>query len=164
MANDKRVVSRREPIVVSVEGVADFAAHPLPWRKRNDLGNLISEEYIRSLNDILGDAEPTAEGAPRQVGKISLIESGMNYIAYLELAFPDNSTDDYEALDFEAIVAVLSAALEINGLDRLLFMVNPAVKGPETEPEEAEQAADGARIESLPVSSSQEFDQPSGSN
>lgn len=153
--SEKRIVSRREPIVVDVEGVGEFSAHPLPWRKRNDFGNLISEQYIASLNVILGQSKPAEEG---QVQRISLIESGLDYIAYLELAFPDMPKDDFEALDFDAVVTVLTAALEINGLDRMVFMIDPAKKGPETEPEpdEGEEADAGGKIASLPDSSSPE--------
>lgn len=164
---EKRIVSRREPIVVDVEGVGEFSARPLPWRKRNDLGDLISAEYITALNKILGQAEPLAENeakGPTQVKPISLIESGLDYTKYLELAFPDTDKSQYEALDFEAVIAVLSASLEVNGLERLGFMIDPAKKGPETEPEPDAEATDGVKIESLPDSSSPESDATNESN
>lgn len=134
MAVQTRSVTRREPIVITVDTGGKepltFEAHPLPWRKRNDLGELLLQSYSNTLNQLVAGAQSGDGIASMSVG---LFEQGLDYLGLFAIAYPNVKESALDALDFDQMVEVLSAALEVNGFDRLVHMLDPdRKKGPTT--------------------------------
>ena len=116
---DERRVTRHEPIttVVEIDGKdVTFVAKPLPWRKRNDLG----EALLRMFGDAL---DKVVQAGMDKQGM--LIDAVFDYGTVWVLAYPDGKKADFEALDFDEMVEVLTAGLLVNGLDRLAYVLDP---------------------------------------
>lgn len=139
--------TRREPIVVKFEKLT-FVASPLPWRKRNDLGEAIVKSYGAALQRSLTSTTKDADG--NEVIDFHFSESGIAYDKIIPLAFPDQNEADFADLPFEVLVdEVLEAALVVNGLERQRYMLDmgKAVVGPS---DLATASDDGPKTESSP--------------
>lgn len=139
-----RVASKREPITTTVEvddKVLVFQAKPIPrWRARNEFGNTIVALYTKAMNSFVhgynegDDFLLTGE----------LFEHAMPYDQLFDWgygSYDDYSVDNpkpepaspalheqFELLDFDSMVIVLEAALEINGLESNAYMLDPRKK------------------------------------
>lgn len=139
--------TRREPIVVKFEK-STFVAEPLPWRKRNDLGEAIVQSYGAALQQSLASTVTDADG--NEQIDLHFAEAQIAYDKIIPLAFPGNDAADFADLPFEVLVdEVLEAALVVNGLERQRYMLDmgKAVAGPELS---APGSDDGPKIESSP--------------
>src|SRR5687768_10766962 len=47
---DRRQVHRRTPTIVEFDGGIEFEVKPLPWQKRNDLGQQIIQDNVEQTN------------------------------------------------------------------------------------------------------------------
>jgi len=127
-------VTRHEPITTTVGGHT-FEAVPLPWRKRNDVGEML----IRSYNDALGKLIAGVTDAEGNVIAIegALFESLLDYDGLYALMYSPRDdtgtltgldkkqTAAFEALDFDSMIDVLAAGLTVNGLERMEHMLDP---------------------------------------
>jgi hypothetical protein len=146
----ERRVTRREPITVTVElnngKEAVFEAKPLPWRKRLDLGDMLAKMYTAGFTAELQPLRDPESGAFLGVTG-GLFEAAMDYPALFEICYTEwEITDDgeivvknppakdvqrnFNSLDFDQIVEVLSANLVVNGLDRIIHLLDPDRKTP----------------------------------
>lgn len=154
MASTDRRVTRREPITVKVDVEGQettFLAHPLPWKQRNDFGNLVLSEYSDAITRLLDKEEE--DGVVKRLTP-KLFESVMDYPKLFAVGFAGVQESDFEKLDFDQMLVVLGAALEVNGLERYSHMLDPdRVKDPATGVSEVEAPAeDGSKMESSTAS------------
>jgi hypothetical protein len=165
-----RVVSRRDPITTTVTladgSTVKFEAREIPrWRGRNDLANAIIQQYAKAMNEWLHsteiDGEILLEG--------SAFEEIIEYDRLFHLAYggyenytkekrevtppPQELLDAFERLDYQGMLDVLVAALEVNGLERQAYMLDRSKKDQRSQ-ETSVNSNDGAgqKMESLPVS------------
>src|SRR4051794_14638126 len=83
-SGESRRVTRNDPILVSLDtadGVLVIEVRELPWRKRNDLGELVLHTYQDAVNRLI---EPDGSATRVDVG---LIESLIDYQGILAIAF-----------------------------------------------------------------------------
>lgn len=167
----KHVVSRREPITTTVT-LADgrevqFAAREIPrWRARNDFANEVVLQYTAAMNEWLHsvmteDNEVLLQGqafeAVIDYGRLFHLAYG-NYEQYepqnkTVIAPPPELAKAFEELDFDGMIAVLNAALEINGLERQQYMLDRSKKDLDQPMNPPSQSGDaGPKMESSPAS------------
>lgn len=124
-AKDERVKTDGAPITTSV-GRLRFEAKPLPWRKRNELGRVIAENYTKAILAGRMDVHENPDGTQRI--DFSFSESAIDYDAILALMYPENKVGeegDFEALDFRDLIdKVMDASLVVNGLERQRHMLD----------------------------------------
>lgn len=163
MAEDKPRATRREPVTTKAGGVS-FKAVPLPWQKRNDLGDAVVAQYSLAFNNVLRSMRDENDQVIGIEG--ALFETGLDYPTLFLLAYStyeyDEKTDDlkpsdppvelrraFKMLDFEDMLEVLVGALKANGLDRLEHMLDPdRKKGPATgESASPAETSDGQKTE-----------------
>lgn len=150
MADERvRVASRREPIitVVEVDGKKlKFEAKPISrWRARNDAGNKVVAEYTKAMNAFVHGYN---EGDDFLLTG-QLFEHAMPYLDLFEAFYPDGPKDDFELLDYDSMIAVLDAALEVNDLQSQAYMLDPRKKEQRLETNSPSSSADdGAKMES----------------
>lgn len=149
---DERRVSRKEGISVHVERIdKTYTAEPLPWRKRNDFGDEVIQQYLSALNKAI---EQGKEGLIAR-----LMESEIDYEKLCKMAFPTSSPKDIENLSFHEVIAILGAALDVNDLSRQMYMLDPNLPAPMPEPGNDNGAnEDGQKTTSLEDSSLQELE------
>lgn len=144
----KHVVSRREPITVVVTGddgeEISFKAREIPlWRARNDLANEVVHQYTAAMNGWLHTAQTTDESVVLQG---DAFESLIDYDRLFLMGFgsyesytpqektitppPAELLQAFDRLDFTGMIAVLSAVLEVNGLEQQVYMIDRSKKGP----------------------------------
>lgn len=143
----ERKTTRREPISITAElangDEHKFDAKPLPWRVRNDLGEAINAMYANALNleiRALTDDDGNVTGLQG-----SMFEKVMDYPGLFIFAFSEWEIDDageakakkppskadtaaFNQIDFDQMIEVLVAALDVNGLDRLVHLLDPERK------------------------------------
>lgn len=126
-ADTDRRITRQDPITVVVD-IGDgkelsLTAVPLPWRKRNDLADLILNSSNQAFNNLVAIASGDAD-VPTTMNT-SFYDSQMDYAGILVFCYPDVKQDDLDQLSFDQIIEVIDAALHLNGLDRLGYLVDP---------------------------------------
>lgn len=141
--------TRREPIAIKI-GTHSFVAAPLPWRKRNDLGEAIVQSYGKALQQsIFSTGSKDADG--NEIIDFHFGEASIDYEAVIKLAYPDGpDMEAFDSLTFGQLVdEVLEAALVVNGLERQRYMLDlgKAALGPEPSGQTDDA---GPRIESSP--------------
>lgn len=152
---ETRIVSRREPIVIEVGGdIPDFVAEPLPWRRRNDLGVVIRDAFNAAVGIVRAMAKD--KEADADAPEVPMFESLMDYPKVGVLCYPTRSAEDFEALTFDALIAVLGAALDVNGLERVKDLLDPGRSDlpnavPPTVTLVPEPIGDGQKMESSPA-------------
>ena len=148
--SDERRVSRKEGISVHIERIdKTYTAEPLPWRKRNDFGDEVIQQYLSALNKAID------EGKEGLIAR--LMESEIKYDELVKMGFPGSSPKDVENLSFHEILALLGAALDVNDLSRQMYMLDPNLPAPMLEPGTDNGANDdGQKTTSQEDSSSQE--------
>jgi len=129
---DKRVITRQEPITVEVPAVKhEFVAKPLFWRDRLDFGNAIVTEYGKTLSQPAPHIESDDAGGSR----LAYDFIDRDYPALMRAAYPDDkplANGMTDKLDVWEMVDLLKVAMEVNGLERLVYMVDPRLKDPLT--------------------------------
>ena len=137
-----RRVTRREPITTTVVlgggKEVEFIAHPLPWRKRNDFGEALNSMYSAALNEEL-KIDTNAEGVA--VGLVGgFFDAHMDYPGLFTLGYSTYDdelnaiepaaalTKTFDQLDFDPMIEVLGAVLEVNGLERIAHLLDPERK------------------------------------
>lgn len=151
MAADQspRRATRREPIEVPTElpdgSEVVFTAKPMPWRLRADFGELINKQFTGAINKAL---EAVRDESGQFTGlEGELVERNIDYPGIFVFAFttykvsedgsiesePPSERDHAifsNLLEFDQMIAILDAALEVNGLERLGHMLDPRKKDP----------------------------------
>lgn len=171
MVADKRVrvVSRREPIITVVDlgdEKLEFVAHEIPrWRARNDFGNFIVQKYTEAMNSFV-HVEPVGDDF---LLRGQLFEKALDYGSMFRWAYGsyDSYTDEtpepeppsaellaaFEKLDWDGAIAVLEAALEVNGLEGQQYMLDPRKSVPKAPVTlESLTGESGPKMESLAAS------------
>jgi hypothetical protein len=115
----------------TADGVLVIEVRELPWRKRNDLGELVLHTYQDAVNRLI---EPDGSATRVDVG---LIESLIDYQGILAIAFPGLEPDYFDALTFSQMTSLAAEALKINGFDRMVHLVDPKESPPPTGENEA---------------------------
>lgn len=118
---ERRQVHRREPIVLTTED-GEFIANPLPWQKRNDLGEEVLQQNVAITNEAVKLFKD--EGGSILV-EAKLQEPLSDPHKVLGLAYPDKKPEDFEGLSFDEIFDLIHAALEVNHLERLWRLLDP---------------------------------------
>lgn len=145
---DERVKSRREPIEVVV-GKRLFVAKPLPWRRRNELGEAIVRSYTAVLQQSINAATSKDAEGNDQID-LHFGEGQIDYEGIIKLAFPDQKADAFDELTYgELVDDVLEAALVVNGLERQRHMLDLGKSVPGRNLSEPG-GDDGPKIESSP--------------
>ena len=127
---DGRQTTRSTPVEVKAGPDGDsFWAKPLPWRKRNDLGNQITTAYVNAINGSLR-AEETEKGEVTFSGGYR--EALFDWDGCLRAAYPDIDMAQFEPLDIFEIRELLVASCVANGL-KLEYMIDPNSRNPEPE-------------------------------
>lgn len=163
------VVSRREPVTTVVEMGDEklkFDAYEIPrWRGRNDLANELVKQYAKAMNEWLHTTEIDGEVLLEGNAFEEIIDYDQLFILCYgsynnytkdsrEVLPPDPALiEQFERLNQPAMVAVLSGALEVNGLERMAYMLDRSKKDLKTPAiSESPSESDGPRMESLPAS------------
>lgn len=129
--SERRQVHRREPIIVELDNGREFEARPLPWLKRNELGNEIVTQGVEKVNDFVRMyVEETDIGTSIPQLEMSFIDRLKDYPKILGMAYPQQPPEDFEDLSFEEIIELLVAALEVNKLDPLRPLIDPNAPSP----------------------------------
>lgn len=171
MAQEERVVSRRDPEITSAV-LADgrtfaFKAYEIPrWRARNDFGNEVVQQYTKAMNEWVHSVQTEDESI---ILAAQAFEAVMDYDKLFLMGYgwygdytldnkqitppPADVLDAFEQLDFPTMIAVLVASLKVNGLEQQLYMLDRRSKGqsqPESLPKPSADA--GQKMESSAVS------------
>ncbi len=147
MSEERRVVSRHDPIIVEADDVS-VEIRPVPWRQRNQLGTCIAQSYTNALNESLATNRDEAGNFTFDARPF---ESFFDYEAVLTMALPGVSKTEIDKLDFDGILTVLDAVLEVNRLERMAHMLDPDRRSaPNFQPPPAEEGTsdDGPKTES----------------
>lgn len=109
-------------------------AKPLPWRRRNDLGNIITTGYVDAINNSLHTIQD-------ENGEISFTgefrEKIFPWEACLQAAFSEEDCQRLDQADIFELRAALCAALRVNGLEQLEYMIDPNIRDLLTKIQEA---------------------------
>lgn len=121
---ERRQAHRREPIEVEVRERV-FEAHPLPWLRRNNLGNEIMSQYADLLNSSLRAVQDGEDenAAPRL--EMYLNDKISDPVEILRMGYPNEDVSAYEDLDYDEIMELIYATLEVNQLESLRGLVDP---------------------------------------
>jgi hypothetical protein len=143
----ERMATRREPITVTVDIGAskpvEFVAKPLPWTKRNDVGDAVNLMYGAALTHELQATRDEEGNLTALQG--GLFEKGMDYRGLFVLGYSEYDVDDdgevsvkaeppkslmgaFNRLEFDQMIEVLTAVLDVNGLDRIKHLLDPERK------------------------------------
>jgi hypothetical protein len=157
--SERRQVHRREPIIVELDGGREFEARPLPWLKRNELGNEIVTQGVGRVNEFVRMyVEENDVGKVIPQLEMTFIDRLSNYPKILQMAYPQYEATLFDDLSFEEILELIGASLEVNKLEPLRPLIDPNSPSPmETglpEPSIGEVAEVGPRTLSTVDSSS----------
>jgi hypothetical protein len=149
---DERRVSRKEGISIHIERIdKTYTAEPLPWRKRNDFGDEVIQQYLSALNKAI---EQGKEGLVAR-----LMESEIDYEKLSKMAYPMSSPKDIENLSFHEMIEILGAALDVNDLGRQIYMLDPNLPAPTLDSGiDSGASEDGQKTTSLEDSSLRELE------
>ncbi|HET7712989.1 MAG TPA: hypothetical protein VFK94_00055, partial [Patescibacteria group bacterium] len=101
----------------------EFEAHPLPWMKRNDLGNEIMRQYSELLNSSM--RAYTSEDTSPQL-ELYLNDKVQDPIQLIKLGYPSWRDEDFlNDLDYDELLELIFASLEVNRLESLRDLVDP---------------------------------------
>jgi len=157
---ERRQAHRREPIEVEVRDKV-LEAHPLSWIKRNDLGNEIMRQYADLLNSSLRAVKNEDPEAPPEL-QMYLNDKIADPIGILRRAYPsDDLLEFFEGLEYDEVLELIYASLEVNQLESLRGLIDPNFRTPTTDggndsPGTEEEVTDTPNQPSSPDSSSQE--------
>lgn len=169
---ERRQAQRRQPIEIEVrERVVE--ARPLPWMKRNDLGNEIMRQYSEMLNSTLKSYvedrtdKPESEEPIVPQLEIYLNDKIKDPGAVVRLGYPDyynTEADDqfFDKLDYGEMLDLIYASLDVNHLETLKELVDPNSLAPASSGGPSSPGEDQSDTPSQPStqdSSSQESDE-----
>ena len=124
---ERRQAHRREPIEVEVRDRV-FTARPLPWLKRNDLGNEIMTQYTELLNSSLAAYKNPETGTPEL--SLYLQDKVQRPVDIIMLGYPDEDKDWINELDYPELLELIFASLDVNQLETLRDLVDPNSQPP----------------------------------
>jgi hypothetical protein len=143
--DDRRQLTRKEPVEIWAPSLdRNIIIKPLPWRKRNDLGNLIVVKLGEAID------ATRSEDRTRVLGELA---SFYDYAAVMNAAQVEMTEEELDQLTFEELVSLCHWIVEANGLESLLWVLDPEVSAPSSQQEETTGPADGAKTESTEDSS-----------
>jgi hypothetical protein len=156
--SERRQVHRREPIIIELDGGREFEARPLPWLKRNELGNEVVSQGVSRVNEFVRMyVEETDVGKVIPQLEMTFVDRLSDYPKILRMAYPQYEDSLFDDLSFEEILELIGAALEVNKLEPLRPLIDPNSPSPiETglsEPSIGVVAEDGPKMESTADSS-----------
>lgn len=130
---EKRVITRQESITAEVASVKhEFEARPLFWRDRLDFGTLIGSEYSKASAPMTPRIVTDEDGSGSHLD-YQFVDR--DYVALLHAGYPADKglkNGMIDKLDLWEMVELIKVAMEVNGLDRLYYMVDPRLKDPLT--------------------------------
>lgn len=144
MSDGRHTLTRKEPITVDVTGTGEtITISPVPWRKRNELGTVIAQEFNNAFEKW---KEARSFAGP---------EAFYDYAPVLRLGteLSDEQIDSYTE---DEIVSICRWIVEQNGLQALLWMLDPEVPAPQSSLQPSGETPDGQKTPSTEDSSSQE--------
>jgi hypothetical protein len=148
---ERRRVTRHEPITTETR-FGDLVAEPLPWRQRNDLGDLVIQTYVNSITAMQG-AFRIDEETGKPVGG-TFDDKAIDWDGLLSVAYPNTPKEDIEKLDIYELRTSMCSSLEVNDMSHLGYMVDPNFQSPVEENQTESPPSDGTKITSLPDSGS----------
>lgn len=116
---ERRQAHRREPIIVVVRE-EELEARPLPWLKRNDLGNAVIRQYTEMMNSTMRSFI-NADGAPEL--EMYLNDKLKNPLEILSLGYPDLKVKP--EWEYPELYELIFASLDVNDLEHLKELVDP---------------------------------------
>lgn len=123
---NRRQVHRREPIIIVLDDGREFEARPLPWLKRNELGNEIVTQGVAKVNEFVRMyVEETDAGKSIPQLEMTFIDRLADYPKVLGMAYPQYELTWFDELSFEEVLELLGAALEVNKLEPLRPLIDP---------------------------------------
>lgn len=158
--DNRRLVHRREPIIIEIDSGRVFEARPLPWLKRNELGNEIVSQGVAKVNEFVRMyVEETDLGKAVPQLEMTFVDRLGDYPKIMGMAYPHEDPSSFDDLSFEELLELIGAALEVNKLDPLRPLIDPNSNSPIEiglpEPSIGE-VTDGLKTTSTPDSSSPE--------
>jgi hypothetical protein len=162
MDDRRRKVFRREPITIDLESGLELVARPLPWQTRNDLGDLIMQDYIAAMNESLQALRRDDDSAPQLIG--GLADKLKHLDQMFKLAFPDVIDDQViEQLTYDELIECLFVAMEVNNLTKLRPLIDPNFLVPDQisgeTPGQEEAPVSGQKSKSLQGSSEKDSEE-----
>lgn len=145
---EDRRLTRKGPISIYAGSIdQNIEVKALPWRERNDLGELIREEFLSALDKIKKQA---SEGKGT-----SSLESQLDYERVAKKGLPGT---DISSLEWDELIALMEVMCDLNGLtESCLWMLDPNVLRPQLLLEaEGTMEVDGQKMQSTEDSSEQE--------
>jgi hypothetical protein len=168
MSVDRRQVHRRKPIVVVLDSGEEFSAEPLPWQKRNDLGQAIVTDNVAQTNKQLRMFVDPELSVPQIEAMLN--EPLSDFPQFLVMGYPGTEVSDYDECSYGELVELLAAVCEVNELSKLRRLFDPNYQTPTTSTGETssaegilEQMMTGEKIQSSVDSSSSDSDETTSS-
>lgn len=145
--------SRREPVEVEIGTGRVITIRPLPWRKRNDLGQIVVTEYSNAVQRFLDVVE-----AKKSDALIADFFDGiLDWDKIFQVGLPD---ENIEELTWEEMIQVGTEMLKVNGLESQAWMIDPKLRSRAentlngSQPTPNEEVENGEKITSLEPSGS----------
>lgn len=159
--SERRQAHRRESIEVEVREKV-LVASPLPWLKRNDLGNEIMRQYADLLNSSIAAYQDPENNTPQL--SLYLNDKIQDPVALIIMGYPELSESEkswLNELDYDEILELVYALLDANRLESLRDLVDPNSQTPmpsggSDSSGKEEVPTDSQNQQSSPDSSSQE--------
>lgn len=128
MDDERRLVHRRTPIVVVLDGGKEFTAKPLPWQKRNDLGQELVRDNVEQTNKQLRMFLDPELSVPQIEAQLN--EPLSDYPKFLLLGYENTKREDFDDCSFGELVELLAAVLEVNELGKMRRLIDPNFQSP----------------------------------
>lgn len=135
---ERRQAHRRESIEVEVRDRV-LEAHPLPWMKRNDLGNEVMRQYSEVLNSQLRAytdkslvSGPDGEGGFVPQLHLYINDKIQDPESIVQIGYPGVDLEFLHILEYAEILELIYASLDVNLLHDLKDLVDPNALAPTT--------------------------------
>ena len=140
---EDRRLTRKEPLELEVPSLGTkITISPIRWRARGDLGNLIQEEFTKALDASKGEH---AKVVYNQIDYGPIVSLGTGLTA-----------EQVDQLTYPEIIGLCHWICDLNGLDTVLWMLDPEAPAPNLLMEEGAEVDGGEKTSSTDDSSSRE--------
>ena len=126
---ERRQAHRREPIEVEIQDEV-VTARPRPWLERNDIGNEIMRQYAELLNSSIQAYKNPGTDTPQL--SLYLNDKIKDPVAVVVMGYPEleERVDWLNSLDYDELLELVYATLEVNRLETLRELVDPNYQTP----------------------------------